>query len=342
MPTKTLLSQAARQGGQDIFTFGGGSDTVFAFDDGVSPFGYVIDTGGGDDTIFGSDFAGDPDPVTDPNFDPAIHDANTQFGDLLVGGDGTDNIFGGAGDDTIYGGHQDGSLDASKGQNAPPQNLLVGDGERLADGSVSANVNFVSSGTFTGGNDTLYGGNGATNNSMFGDAAIVQTGGGFVFNGGDDILVAGDGANNVMTGDATSITGAGTVNGGDDVLISGTGNDQMFGDWSSAGGFTGSSVGGADTFVFGLDNGLDSIGDFEQGTDTINLAATGLTWADLDDNMNGFLDDGDTYVTVSGGTTINLSGAIAGDPNAFGDQIVISGVTGLLETDFDFTMVLIA
>jgi hypothetical protein len=334
MPTKVLDSQADRNGLQSVFTFGGGSDTVFANDDRGSPFGYIINTGGGDDTIFGSDYAGAGASVVDPR---------TDSGDVLVGGDGSDNIFGSAGDDTIYGGHQDGSLDASKGQSPAPQNLLVGDGERMADGSISARVTFVSGNTFTGGNDTLYGGNGATNNSMFGDATIVQTQAGHVFNGGDDKLVAGDGAFNVMTGDATSITGVGTVNGGDDVLISGTGNDQMFGDWSSAGGFTGTAVGGADTFVFGLDNGFDSIGDFEQGKDTIDLEATGLIWDDLDTNGNDVLDDGDTYVTVSsGGTTINLGGAIADDPFAFGDQIVISGVTGLLETDFDFTTVLIA
>lgn len=335
MPTKTLSSQATRKGDQDIFTFGGGSDTIFAFDDGSSPFGYVIDAGGGDDTIFGSDFAGRGTPLG--------HDPRTTSGDVLVGGDGSDQIFGGAGDDTIYGGYEDGSADASKGQNPPPQNLLVGDGERMADGSISASVTFVSGDTFSGGNDTLIGGNGATSNGMFGDATNVQTQAGSTFNGGNDVLIAGDGATNVMTGDATSISGAGSVNGGDDVLISGTGNDQMFGDWSSSGGFSGTAVGGADTFVFGLDNGFDSIGDFHQGEDTINLQATGLSWADLDTNDNGVLDDGDTYVTVSGGsTTINLGGAIAGDTNAFGDQIVISGVTGLVEADFDFTTALIA
>jgi len=367
MPDKTILSQAARQGGQATFSFGGGSETIFAVDDGSSPFGFIIDTGGGDDTIFGSDFTG--------RGTPSGHDPRTTTGDVLVGGDGSDTILGGAGDDTIYGGNEDGSLDASKGQNPPPENTLVGDGERLADDSLSDTITFLNGSTFDGGDDTLIGGTGATSNTMYGDARLVQSPAGTVFNGGDDTLiggsgatsntmfgdarfvetagdavynggndhlVAGDGGSNTMVGDAQVISGTGTVNGGDDVLVSGTGNDQMAGDWTSFVGFTGIAIGGADTFVFGVDNGFDSIADFEQGKDKIDLVATGLVWADLDTNNSGDLDNGDDFVAVSGGsTTINLGGAITGDASAFGDQVIVSGVTGLVETDFVFATVLV-
>lgn len=340
MPAKTIPSQAARQGGQDVFSFGGGSETILAVDDGGSPFGFIIDTGGGDDTIFGSDFAGRGAPTG--------HDLRTTTGDLLTGGDGSDAILGGAGDDTIFGGHEDGSPDRSKGQNPAPQNTLVGDGERLADGSLSDTITLAAGSTFDGGDDTLIGGNGATTNTMFGDARRVDTTADSIFNGGHDRLVAGGGGSNTMFGDVQIITGGGTVNGGDDALVSGTGNDQMVGDWSSSGGFTGTATGGTDTFVFGLDNGFDSIADFEHGKDTIDLIATGLAWVDLDTNLNGVLDDGDDFVTVGGtSTTINLGGAINDDPLAFGDQIVVSNVNMpsevvvLTETDFAFATALV-
>ncbi len=337
MPTKMLDSQAGRGGVQKTFKYGGGANTVFANDDGVSDFGYIINGGGGNDTIFGSDFFRlVPDPDNEGEF---LIDG----GDLLIGGDGDDMIFGGAGNDVIYGGHVDPlEVDSSKGQNDPPTNILVGDGERLvADPSLSseytADVSFINDATeFNGGDDTVIGGAGATlnsiygdaadvdmlvagltfnggddeliggsgpgTNSMFGDAADVNIVGGSTFNGGDDTLRAGDGANNTMIGDAGILEsgGAGTANGGDDTLISGSGDDTMIGDFGAFAGFDGTINGGSDTFVFlTIDHGFDSIGDFEVDVDQIDISATGLSFGDLDSNNNFILDDADIGVTVN-------------------------------------------
>lgn len=335
MPSRMIPSQATRQGAQSVFSFGGGSNTVFAADDGVSPFGYVIDTGGGDDTIFGSDFTG--------RGAPAGHDPRTTTGDVLVGGDGSDTILGGAGDDVIFGGHEDGSTDAGKGKDAQVQNTLVGDGERLADGSLGDMITFAGVSTFDGGDDTLTGGAGAAANTLHGEARFVLTTAGTVFNGGDDRLVAGDGGTNTMFGDVQVISGGGTVNGGDDVLVSGTGNDWMVGDWSNDLGFTGTANRGADTFVFGPGNGLDIIADFTRAQDLIDLTATDLAWTDLDSDGSGVLDDSDAFVDILGGTSsrLNLGAAIANDGSVSGDFVVVSNVVGLTEADFRFADALV-
>ena len=215
---KMLTSQADRNDAQKIYKFGGGKNEIIADDDLVSTFGYVIKSGGGDDMIFGSDFTGRG--VFDVNADP-----RTQYGDLLIGGDGSDTIEGGLGDDTIYGGNEDGT-DASKGQNPPPTNELTGDNQT---------VDFGIDGTYTGGDDSIFGGDGSTNN-INGDARFtVVFSAGDSFFGGDDTLTGGDStaddtAFNSNFGDARSVsfTADGGANGesftgGDDTLTGGNG-----------------------------------------------------------------------------------------------------------------------
>ncbi|MGR3718329.1 MAG: hypothetical protein ACU0B1_16465 [Thermohalobaculum sp.] len=241
MPTKILTSQAGRTGSQKTFKFGGGANTVFAIDDGVSTFGYIINGGGGNDTIFGSD---------------------SVFGDLLIGGDGSDTIFGGEGDDIIYGGETDGS-DTSKGRGSLPTNTLVGDGSFtgttvdtiVVSDSITVDVAptilnddgvLVSALSY---GDTIYGGNGGTNNiygdyvnvtltgAEIADDAPVYIGGSDTLTGGDNddaLLVDGnDLPQNNIYGDAEYLTlGENTeYTGGVDHITGGTNADNsLYGD----------------------------------------------------------------------------------------------------------------
>ena len=355
MPTKFLASPFGRDGfTQKSHKFGGGADTIFTanVDESGDPLviGYNIDARGGNDAIYGSDFE-----------------------DNLTGGNGDDMIIGGGGDDTINGGNADGSPDSGKGKNSVPTNILVGDGERQADGSYTSDVSFLNSLIFDGGDDSVTGGVGGASNRIYGDAADVNMGAGSTFNGGDDTLIGGSGSTNSMYGDANNLamvagstfnggddtlragdsgantmigdvahlSGEGTFQGGNDTLYSGAGNDRLVGDFGTSGRFSGTAIGGADIFVFAKDFGFDSIADFQVDLDTINLAATGLSWVDLDNNMDGVLDGSDEGVFINGGITTQIDFGVLtnGDFQGF---LTISNVTGFTEDDFDFGSLLLA
>ena len=140
-----------------------------------------------------------------------------------------------------------------------------------------------------------------------GDDAVIMLG----FNGGGSITLQGVqlgalGASdfilyqNVYTGtaDADTLTG-----GAGDDTITGLGGDDTL---------TGGE--GADTFVFASGHGNDTITDFADGEDTIDLSAfkaiTGFD--DLTVAQNG----ADTVITVPGGGTITLQGFASADLDA--------------------------
>jgi len=271
MPLKELFSPF-KNGVLKDFKFGGGANTIVAFEDpDNSGIGYqLINAGGGNDTVTGS-----------PN------------DDTIIGGTGSDDIAGGLGNDTIYGGRMDGT-DAPKGHNAVLINNLTGDDESVV----------FDGGTYTGGNDTIFGGDGGTNNiygdvrftvvfsandsftggddtltggdstaddmafnNIFGDARFVSfTAGdganGESFTGGDDTLTGGSGASNLLLGDVQSISNDGDFTGGDDTLIGGAnGTNTMIGDVSS-GSNAGTTTGGDDRLVGGANADDLMTGDF--------------------------------------------------------------------------------
>ena len=147
---------------------------------------------------------------------------------------------------------------------------------------------------------TLLGGN---------DVVFAEEGDDTIYGGeGNDYLVGGEGADTIEGGaDGDWLYGGE----GDDTLTGGTGDDTL----------TGGA--GADTFVFNSGDGKDTITDFENGTDTIDLSAissiSGLT--DLTITQDG--DD----------TKIDLS-------DHGGGEIILEDFTStdLAATDFDFGM----
>ena len=155
-----------------------------------------------------------------------------------------------------------------------------------------------------GGNDTLFGGDGIDNlNGWDGNDWLYGEAGADTLNGGngDDHLFGG-------AGDDASLTGGM----GNDVLNGGAGNDGMNGG------------AGADTFVFEGAFGNDTIGDFEDGVDHIDLSGTGATMANLTitavqsfDPQNNVMVTTGTLVTLDSGDSIELFGFM--DPASLTD-----------------------
>ena len=107
--------------------------------------------------------------------------------------------------------------------------------------------------------------------------------------GADD--VTGNDANNVLRGGA----GDDSLNGrkGDDHLIGGAGDDTL------------TAGAGADTFWFARsDFGVDTITDFEDGTEQINFSGSGLSYTDLTISDSG----ADKLIDAGAGNRITLTG----------------------------------
>lgn len=224
--------------------------------------------------------------------------SNTIWGiagnDTLDGRDGADTLLGGDGDDSLLGDGGDDSLDGGSGNDAlhgglGEDDLAGGDGNDTLDGGKWNDT--VSGGD---GNDSVFGDNGSDElNGGTGADTLDGGGGQDVLNGddGNDVLsggvgfdtlngglgedtLSGDGGSDELNGGKWNDTlngGAGndTLNGGNanDVLNGGVGNDVL------AGG------GGADVFVFAIGGGIDTISDFQDETDVINLSGFGLASA---------------------------------------------------------------
>jgi Ca2+-binding RTX toxin-like protein len=161
---------------------------------------------------------------------------DTLFGDggddLLKGGKGGDTLYGGIGDDKLLGEKGDDFLFGGMGND----DMQGGAGKDTLDGA--------------SGNDVLRGNGGA--DVLVGDR-------------GDDIL-KGDKGKDILKGGA----GKDTLRGGDgkDTLRGGGGQDKLV-DGSGADTMTGG--GGVDTFVIRSDGKTDTITDFENGTDLIDI-----------------------------------------------------------------------
>ena len=168
---------------------------------------------------------------------------------------------------------------------------------------------------------------GDTYNTYGGNDIVFAEEGDDTINGGsgDDWLVGGEGADTIDGGaDDDEIYGGE----GDDVLKGDAGEDEIYGGEGAdtitggTGDDTLTGGAGADTFVFASGDGNDTITDFTNGTDTIDLSAiTAIT---------GF---SDLTVTQEGDDTkIDLGENV-------GEIILENFTSGDLDaTDFDFSM----
>ena len=217
--------------------------------------------------------------------------AGTDGNDIIVGTDGDDKIFGLGGNDQLFGQA----------------------GEDLLDGGTGDDV--LLSGT---GLDNLFGGEGN-------DTLTIEDFGS-AFGGAGNDLVIGSSAEFAFQTTLEGNEGNDTLQSGSAgaFMIGGTGDDRLVG--SAAGDFMVDSVQfesglDADRFQFGALWGTDTIADFEDGIDLIDLSASGLTFA----NLTVAEQFGEAIISVTGQPEVGT--------------ITLSGVpqAAITESDFAFT-----
>ncbi|MDN5788267.1 CAP domain-containing protein [Pseudorhodobacter sp.] len=249
----TLMGRA----GDDRIEGGDGNDLLRG-DDGND----YLHGNSGNDTVSGG--VGNDEAIGGPGDDMVSGgDGNDTLtggngADTLDGGDGDDLIFAQAGDDVVYGGDGRDSV-----------HLGIGSDIYVGNGSGSDTVRGLA------GHDTITGGSdGDLLMGHLGHDVIDGAGGNDTIEGGigHDRLSGGDG-NDLLDG----APGWDTIEGGagNDTLIGSLGNDQM----------TGGS--GADTFVFTARSGWDTVTDYEDGTDILNITYARASYAQLNIAQDG-------------------------------------------------------
>ncbi|MGV6802370.1 MAG: calcium-binding protein [bacterium] len=285
-----------RGGAYVIFGYdvGGGSDIIRgrSADD-------IIDGLGGDDTIYG--YTGndtiDGDGGNNTIYGGDGNDILKAAGgvDVFFGGDGSDDIRGGSGNDELSGGAGNDTLYGQSGIDT-----INGDGDQdIIYGGVGNDIIYGGDGVDTlygqGGEDTIYGD--AGDDTLIGGAANDTLHGGTE----DDIL---QGAQNtdILRGD----DGLDDLYGGNqrDYLYGNRGEDRLYGQQGTDrlnGGADNDTLNGGDNqdeFVFALNYDIDTITDFTDNIDSIelnsNLWGGGLTVAQVIS----------TYGSMAGSTAI--------------------------------------
>ncbi len=323
-------------------------------------FSYIEGKAGNDDTTGGTD-------LTAPT------STGTVGSDLFIGGLGDDDLTGGKGDDTLHGGDLDGT------EIAFASNVLIGDEANIG-GAVAGDP--VINGTYTGGNDILFGGDNASN-SLYGDNfGTVVLNAGQSFMGGADMLTGGDGTiasqsvNNMLVGDTQAVfaNAPATFTAGNDVLTGGSGvnfldmspsfvlffvTNTLIGDAVSNGNADTTFIGGDDVLISGTLATDIMTGDWNSGS----AAATGGADTFVFGSDNGadivtdFLRGEDvinldetglkSFADILGFISVDGSDTVIDLGAAAGGlagvhTVTVRDVVGLDQTDFDFDPLVIA
>lgn len=300
-----LVGSIYTGGGNDVFDNTGGRTTA------------IVDLAPGDDVFIGGGFA-----------------------DLVLGGEGQDDLAGGGGDDRFYAISIDGNDD-----------IDGGNGNDSYDGSnvtLAMNVNLTTGLARIGGaTDTLAGienvWGGSAKDRLTGDAGDNR----LIGNDGADSLAALGGNDRLHGGIGTDLLQGGDgndrLNGneGRDTLDGGAGNDVLIGSYD-VDMFTGGA--GDDRFVWtdfeefiAGTGGLERITDFTQGQDQIDLSSIDALFTATGDQAFRFI--GTTaisdYGQISYRTTANATIIAIGfnTPTAF-EVIKLDGIIALTAADF--------
>ncbi|MBV1863161.1 MAG: M10 family metallopeptidase C-terminal domain-containing protein [Rhodobacteraceae bacterium] len=291
-------------GGADHFSGGAGDDVLYLGAGDVLKDGTVprdIGGSGYDTAILATGFTFNPsnwsrygiESVFGSSANDTIRGRNNGVDYHFDGGDGNDTLLTAGGDDTLVGGAGNDTLNGGAGADhltggAGDDVIYLGAGDVLKNGTVPRDI----------------GGTGY-------DTAILATG--FTFNpsnwsryGFESVF--GSSANDTMRGRNNGVDyhfdgGGGTDTlstvGGDDTLVGGAGNDML------------TSGAGADRFVYNTGAGTDTITDFEDGVDLVEIVTGAANFGDLTivDGIGG------AVVTFSG-VTIVLTGMVESDLTA--------------------------
>lgn len=167
--------------------------------------------------------------------------------DKILALDGNDTILGGTGKDSITAGRGDDSIDGGSGADK----LFGGNGKDTLLGG--ADNDLLMGGA---GDDFLNGGN--KNDRLFGQ-------------GGNDTIFGDNGADKIYGGNKDDLIDGGA---GKDTIEGGNGNDTIYG-----GGHHDLLTGGADADIFVFDDRMrdDTVTDFTDGEDLLDMSAWGFT-----------------------------------------------------------------
>ncbi len=234
------------KGGNDTLDAKGGAD--------------ILSGGGGNDTILGGKGV---DRLSGDNGSDIVNGGKGS--DILFGGGGNDDLKGGSGSDELNGNGGSDTLDGGEGNDT-----LIGNSgdDDLKGGKGTDNL------TGNGGSDTLNGGEG--NDTLIGNGGNDDLKGGkgnddLNGSGGSDTLDGGKGNDTLTGGDGNDLLKGGN---GTDTLVGSNGKDTLDGGKGDDI-LTGGS--GKDIFVFRKNEGSDTIEDFENGKDKIDLSSYGFS-----------------------------------------------------------------
>ena len=270
----------------DIIGGGSGNDSIFAGK------GNDLAYGGKDNDIIWGELGADT-IVGDEGDDSLYGGAANQ---LVTDVNGRDLLFGGDGNDYLNGGESSDSLGGGFGNDT----VQGGKDDDLAHGDAGNDLIYGDDG-----NDILCGDDG--NDTIFGDRGenelgpVGAKGQQDCINGGsgDDLLYGNEGQD-ALNGD----DGNDTIYGGkdSDILNGGAGDDWLFGDGGEDTLIGGS---GSDRFVLNSNSGIDTVLNFEVGTDKFVLA-DGLSFESLGINStaNGYV----LQVAATGEVLANVFG----------------------------------
>ncbi|MDJ0742844.1 MAG: cellulase family glycosylhydrolase [Xenococcaceae cyanobacterium MO_167.B27] len=289
-----------------VFQLQGANGVVSSMDEWVNPdrdwrstaIGQeLLASNGNDETVSGEDDQNEDEEGENSLFGGSGDDfLNGEKGeDLLYGGLGNDTLFGGKGEDSLFGDSGDDFLDGEKGEDllygglgndtlfgGKGEDSLFGDsGDDFLDGEKGEDL--LSGGL---GNDTLFGGRG-------GDSLLGGLGNDTLFGGRGGDSLFGDSGDDFLNGEK-----------GEDLLYGGLGNDTLFGGegedvlYGSLGNDTLFGGKGEDVFILRNDGSVDTILDFEDGEDIIELS-TGLQFADLTITQGSESNSNDVLISLT-------------------------------------------
>lgn len=283
-----------------------GDAQVLTATEGWNRFSIVLDEGDGEDdydyehTIaFGVLDNEDPEVETTLNIDHIR--LGLGDGQPQTGGEGNDTLIGGDGPNTLIGNGGDDTLIGGRGRDT----IRGGEGNDEIRGNR--------------GDDTIFGGRGRDD---------IRGG------RGDDDIRGGRGNDDISGGRGDDIIRGGR---GDDIIRGGRGDDTLIGgrgDDILAGGL------GENTFVFdGLNDGIDTITDYEEGLDALDL--TGLLADALSDDLPAGAELGDIidqYVQALEGEDGSVTIGVDTNGETGGSDFTEIAVLQDVGTDVDVTV----